>query len=292
MILVVMASMGAYAVANNAREQIKMVDAKVKDNVQIKTTLPTVSNDVFILRTVESTNFGHSSELAEKILGTKNLKDFGSDNTKSVLRDRDDSEIEVTIYKGGQLEYSTGKEWSNTYKKEEFLSEKQAKDAAKGIVQKLIDADTLNKDMVDISKSEIVNDEMCAYDTKNGKIDCKATNQHVNIPISYKGIKIDGPGGKVRTYFSKGGEMVGLINSVGKLVVDEKVSIITPKDAIEKLKQDGYRDIDITTMELVYEAKSPEESTGTIEPSYKIEGVQHTPSGDDIRFGMFIPAKK
>lgn len=286
---------GAVAVANEVRNG-KYTGPKYdqKDNVQIKADLPKVPKEVTLLK-VEDKNIGQrgSGNVAEKALGVKNLKETGSDNTKSVLNDKDNNDVEVTVYKGGQIKYSTGKELSGMYKKEELLSEKQAKDVAKGFVQRLVDADLLNKDTIgDVSKSEVVNDETCRYNLKDGKTECYASNQHVNVPLSYNGIKIDGGGGKVRTYLGKGGEVVGLMNSVGKLVPNKKVSVISVDDAIKKLKKDGYKDITIEKMEFVYELRSPEDGDGFARPAYKIEGVQHTPHGEDLKFGVFIPATK
>lgn len=291
-LLVSVTVVGAVAVAErNGILPDKSTWVKVKDNVVLDTRLPDVPKEVSVLK-IENKNLDEkgSSNIAEKILGVKN-KEIKSDNTRSVLGDKNNEELEVTVYRRGQLKYSTGNEWKNMYPKEEMASEKQAKDIASGYIKKLVDADLINKDMADTSKLEVVDDEIIGYNIKDGSTKTFASNRHVNLDLSYKGIPLRGAGAKVRIYTGKSGEMVGLLNSVGKLVPDKKVSIITPQDAIEKIKKDGYRDITIKSIRLVYDVKSPEENADYIEPAYDIQGHMHTPNGD-AGFALIVPAAR
>lgn len=264
---------------------------KVKDNVELKTRLPDVPKEVPILK-IDNKNLDErgSSNIAEKVLGIKNTE-IKSDNTRSVLGNKNDEETEITVYKRGQLKYSTGNEWKNMYTKDEMVSEKQAKDIAAGYIKKLVDADIINKDMADTSKLEVVDDEIVAYNIKDGSTKTFASNRHVNLDLSYKGIPLSGAGAKVRIYTGKSGDVVGLLNSVGKLVPDKKVPIITPQEAIEKIKKDGYRDITIESIRLVYDVKSPEENADYAEPVWDIQGQTHTPNGD-AGFALIVPATK
>lgn len=264
---------------------------KVKDNVELKTKLPDVPKEVPILK-IDNKNLDQkgSGNIAEKVLGIKNTE-IKSDNIRSVLGDKNNEETEITVYKRGQLKYSTGNEWKNMYKKEEMVGEKQAKDIAAGYIKKLADADLINKDMADTSKLEVIDDEIVAYNVKDGSTKTFASNRHVNLDLSYKGIPLSGAGAKVRIYTGKSGEVVGLLNSVGKVVPDKNVPIITPQDAIEKIKKDGYRDITIESIRLVYDVKSPEENVDYIKPAYDIQGHMHTPTGD-AGFALIVPATK
>lgn len=292
MLLISMTIVGAVAVAErNGIIPDKSTWVKVKDNVVLDTRLPDVPKEVSILK-IENKNLDErgSGNIAEKILGVKN-KEIKSDNTRSVLADKDNEELEVTVYRKGQLKYSTGNEWKNMYKKEEMVSEKQAKDIASGYIKKLVDADLISKDMADTSRLEVVDDEIIGYNTKDGSTKTFASNRHVNLGLSYKDIPLDGPGAKVRIYMGKSGEVVGLLNSVGKLVPDKKVAIITPKEAIEKIKKDGYRDITITSIELIYDVKSPEDNVNYVKPAYNIQGSMHTSNGD-AGFALIVSAEK
>lgn len=264
---------------------------EIKDNVELKTRLPDVPKEVPILK-IDNKNLDGkgSSNIAEKILGIKNTE-IKSDNTRSVLGNKNNEETEITVYKRGQLRYSTGNEWKNMYKKEEMASEKQVKDIAAGYIKRLADADLINKDMVDTSKLEVVDDEIVAYNVKDGSTKTLASNRHVNLDLSYNGVPLSGAGAKVRIYTVKSGEVVGLLNSIGKVVPDKNVPIITPKDAIEKIKKDGYKDITIESIKLVYDVKSPEEDADYIEPAYDIQGQMHTPNGD-AGFALIVPATK
>lgn len=295
MLLTSVMVVGAVAVAErNGIIPDKSTWVKVKDNVVLDTRLPDVPKEVPILK-IENKNLDErgSGNIAEKVLGVKNTEntEIKSDNTRSVLGDKSNEETEVTIYRKGQLKYSTGNEWKNMYTKEEMVSEKQAKDIASEYVKKLVDADLISKDMADTSRLEVVDDEVIGYNTKDGSTKTFASNRHVNLDLSYKGIPLNGPGAKVRIYTGKSGEVIGLLNSVGKLVPDKKVSIITPKEAIEKIKKDGYRDVTITSIKLIYNVKSPEENADYVEPAYDIQGSMHTPNGD-AGFALIVPAAK
>lgn len=293
-LIIGMAAMGALAVANEIRDgKYTGPWVKVKDNVEIKARLPDVPKEIPILK-VDNKNIdqGRSKGIAESILEVKNLGEIKSDNTRAAISVKDNNETEITVYKKGQLKYFTGKQWDEMYKKEDLPSDKQAKDISAKIVKKLIDEDLLNKDTVDVTKSEVTNDETCRAPVEQpDKVECFASNKHVNVDLSYKGIPLYGAGAKVRIYLGKNGELLGLLNSVGKVVPDKKVSIITPKDAIDKLKDKGYRDITIDSIRLVYDVKSPEEGVDYAEPAYDIQGKQHT-TEEDVSFAIMIPATK
>lgn len=247
----------------------------VKENVTLNTTLPAVPDEVFILK-VDDKNIDEPKyrKISENILGIKNP-----------------DKKEVKISKRGQMKFSTGKEWNNKYSKNEMVDEQQAKVKAGGYINKLADEDLLAKDMVDLSKLKVEYDEIFVY--QDGKKESFVSNQHINAPLSYDGISLHGGGAKVRVYLTKDGEMAGLLNSVGKLKPDKKVAIITPEKAIDILKEEGYKDITINSIELAYEVPPAEENADNIYPVYVFKGVMHnTASGEEISFYTTIPAIK
>ena len=287
----------------NVRENVPSEKTKeeitedVKENIVLKISLPKVPSEVFALK-IEDENIDtqRSKKIAEDILGlgiaTKNIEDKKLENGRGiVLTDKNNEEAEITIYKRGQLRYLSGKEWNEKYRQDDMLGEEQAKDKALGYVNKLVGEDLLTKSMVDSSKLEVAYDEIYTYDSRNGKIEKYVSNQHVNLETSYDGIPLRGAGAKVRVYLGKGGVVTGVLNFVGKIKSDKKVSVITPQEAVDKLKADGYKNMDIESMEFVYYVPPLHEDVNYIYPAYDIKGKIHM-RGSDIGFAQMIPATK
>lgn len=292
-LLVCMAVISAAAIAErDGKLPDKKSWVKVKDNIELKTALPVVPSEVAILR-IDNKNLDEKAalDIAEKVLGVKTTK-IKSDKDKIALGNKDDEETEITIYKKGQLKYSTGKEWKKIYKKEEVQSEKQAKDIAAGYIKKLADADLINKEISDSPIMEVVDDEIIAYNEKDKTAATFVSNRHVNLYLSHDGIPLSGAGAKVRLYTGKNGEVLGLLNSIGKWIPGKKVQLKTPDEAIEEMKTDGYRDVTIEIMRLVYNVKSPEDNVEDIQPAYDIRGYMHAYNGEGPHFALIVPAVK
>ena len=272
-LLISVASAGIIAAQDVMRTEYTGPWVEVKDNVELKTALPVVPEEVFILKADDKDiNEVKINKIAENILGIKNVENK-----------------DVKISKRGQMKYSTGNEWKNKYAKNEMLDEQQAKARAIGYINKLADEDLLARNMVDPSKLKVEYDEIYVY--KDGKKESFVTNQHINMPVTYEGIPLHGGGAKIRVYLTKDGEMAGLLNGIGKLKPDKKVAIITPEEAIDLLKEKGYRDITIDSMELAYEVQTLEENDDLVYPAYIFKGVMHA-SGEDLGFYTNVPAVK
>lgn len=276
-------------------EEIK--DAGYTENIVIKTALPKVPSEVFALK-IEDKNIDtqRSKKIAKDILGldiiTKNMEDKKLENGRGIsLVDKNNGEAEITIYERGQLRYLSGKEWNEKYKPNDMQDESKAKDKALGYINKLVGEDLFTKSMVDSSKLEVVYDEIYTYDSRNGNTERYVSNQHVNMETSYNGIPLRGAGAKVRVYFDKDGTVTGILNFVGKIKSDKKISVMTPQQVIDKLKADGYRNMDIESMDFVYYVPPVYQDVNYIYPAYDINGKTRT-RGSDVKFAMMIPATK
>lgn len=264
-------SIGIIGATDKMRGEYQVSSLPVKEQVVLRTALPDVPDKVFILSIEDKEiNETKAKRISEKVIGSnktnKSLKLFGK----------------------GQMKYSTGKEWTDNFTKKELLNEEQAKTKALGYIKKLAKEDLIDNNMVNSSKLEVVYDE--TFVVKDGKTESFVTNQHINMPLSVDGIPLHGGGAKVRVYLVKGGEMAGLTNGVGKLKKDKQVPIITPDEAINSLKENGYKNMTIDSLELAYEVLPPEENESFVYPVYVFKGLSHGPEGDNVSFYTNVPA--
>ncbi len=56
------------------------------------------------------------------------------------------------------------------------------------------------------------------------------------------------------------------------------------------MKEKGYKNITMSSIELVYEVPPPGKNADFIYPAYVFKGVMHTAFGDDIGFYTSVPA--
>jgi len=261
--------------------------AEVKENVQINAKLPDVPDQVAVLKVkAKKVDEVQNKKTVEKVLDIKPKESKKLPNGKGFAFK--DNENVAILYEGGQMKFSSGKELDNKFMKSEMLDEQAAKNKASGHIKKLTEQDMLDVSAADTSKMNVEYDEV--YVSNNGKIEKFFLNQHVNVETSFDGIPLRGPGAKIRTYFGKNGEMLGLLNGVGKPVADKKVNVISPEKAIELLKEKGYKDITIDSIEFAYEVPPISESAGFIYPVYIFQGKSHTPYGEDLLFYTSVPA--
>ena len=246
----------------------------VTEKVVLRTALPDVPDKVFILNIEDKEiDVEKAQKIADRIIGKNKT------NNKS-----------MKMFSKGQMKYSTGKEWSNNFSKKDLLDEEKAKTKALGYIKKLAKEDLIDTDMVNSSNLEVVYDE--TFVVKDGKNESYLSNQHINMPVSVDGIPLHGGGAKVRVYLLKDGEMAGLTNGVGKLKKDKQVPIITPEEAIDLLKEKGYLNMTIDSMELAYEVLPPEDNESFVYPAYVFKGVSHSPDGGDVNFYTNVPATR
>lgn len=265
------ASIGIIGANDMMRGEIQVPLPQVIEKVELKAALPDVPDKVFIL-SIEDKQLDDvkAKKIAERVIG--------NNKTNKSLK----------LFSKGQMKYSTGKEWTNNFTKKELLNEEQAKTKALGYIKKLAKEDLIDSNMVNSSSLEVVYDE--TFVIKDGKSESFVTNQHINMPLSVDGIPLHGGGAKVRVYLVKGGEMAGLTNGVGKLKKDKQVPIITPDEAIDALKENGYKNMTIDSLELAYEVLPPEENESFVYPAYIFKGVLHGPEGDNVSFYTNVPA--
>ncbi len=261
--------------------------AEVKENVQINTKLPDVPAQVSVLK-VNGKNFDEvqAKKLVEIALDIKAQESKKLPDNKGIALK--DNEKVVILYEGGQMKFSSGKELDNKFMKSEMLDDQAAKNKALGHIRKLAELDMLDVSAVDTSKMVVEYDE--EYISYDGKIEKFILNQHVNVETSYDGMPLRGPGAKIRTYFGKNGELLGILNGVGKPVADKKVPVISPEKAIELLKERGYRDVTIDSIEFAYDVPPTSENAEFIYPVYLFQGKSHTVYGEDVPFYTSVPA--
>ena len=113
---------------------------------------------------------------------------------------------------------------------------------------------------------------------RNGTIRKCVTNKHVNFQMYYNGVKLFGPGAKVRVYFS-GNDVSGVITQLWSVKVVGKAKILDEEEVIKKLG--GCK---VKSIELVYLAPLPDGET-YIYPAYAVKCVQ-----DGIEVGKIVPA--
>ncbi|MCX9010682.1 MAG: hypothetical protein OIN66_06115 [Candidatus Methanoperedens sp.] len=250
---------------------------------KIAAPLPDVPSEIFTLIPVDQgISKEHAQQITERVLGIKGeAADKG--NAWHIKNDTK----EIIIYKHGAIKYIDEAEtFEKMHNVSEMPGEKEASATAQGIFHKLADEGLLQRELIPASL-KIEDDEGRIY--KNGTIESFLLNRHVNAPLSYNGVPLDGAGAKLRIYLSKNGEVTGLLNFVGKLEPDKKVSVLTPSEAIETLKARGYRNVTVESFEFVYEVPPPSE-TKSIIPVYIFKGKMFGKDGSVAGFAQVVPA--
>ncbi|WP_456328778.1 hypothetical protein [Archaeoglobus sp.] len=115
---------------------------------------------------------------------------------------------------------------------------------------------------------------------RNGTIRKCVTNKHVNFEMYYNGVKLFGPGAKIRVYFS-GNDVSGVITQLWNVKVAGKVKILD-RDAVVK-ELNGK--CEVKSIELVYFVPLPEGDRTYIYPAYAVRCVQ-----DGVEIGKIVPA--
>lgn len=250
---------------------------------RIAVPLPDVPAEIFTLIPVDQgISKEQAQQITERILGIRgDVSDRGNawhikNNTK-----------EIIIYKHGAIKYIDEAEaFGKMHNVSVMPGEKEASAIAQSYFHKLADEGLLQRELIPASL-KIEDDEGRIY--KNGTIEGFLLNRHVNALLSYNGVPLDGAGAKLRIYLSKNGEVTGLLNFVGKLEPDKKVSVLTPSEAIEILKSRGYRNVTVESFEFVYEVPSPSEMKSII-PVYIFKGKMFGKDGSVAGFAQVVPA--
>jgi hypothetical protein len=116
---------------------------------------------------------------------------------------------------------------------------------------------------------------------RNGTAKKCITNRHVNFQLYYNGIKLFGPGAKVRVYFS-GDDVAGVITQLWDVKVVGKAKVLDREEVIKKLNDECGS---IGSIELAYFVPLPEDGRTYIYPAYVVECVQN-----GVSVGKIVPA--
>ena len=120
---------------------------------------------------------------------------------------------------------------------------------------------------------------------RNGTTKECTTNVHVNFDMYYNGVRLFGPGAKVRVYFGERG-VGGVISQLWSLKSVGKVKIKGEREVINEIEKGGAK---ITSVELVYFVPLPEEAKTYVYPAYV---VKYTTSigGQRVEMAKIVPA--
>lgn len=250
-----------------------------------------VPEEVYVLKVVDQKiSKDRAQQIAERIIGIEGeVVDRG--NAWSIKN----GTKEVTVYKYGAVKYlDDEKVWGEGYREDEMPSERDAKLKAQKFVNVLINESLIDKELLqqDIILAMKLEKDVRVIAYRNGTIQKYVSNVHVNVPLSFNGIPLHGAGGKLRVYLTKGNEVVGLLSFVGKIEPDKKVQVLSPEEAIERLKKMGYGNSKIESVQFVYDVPSPDEMPKSIIPVYIFKGTIFAKDGSSLKFVRIVPAVK
>jgi hypothetical protein len=251
--------------------------------LRIAAPLPNVPSEIFTLTTVDQgISKEHAQQITERVLGIR-----GDAVDKGNAWHIKNGSKEVIMYKLGAIKYMDESEsFGKRNHANEMPSGKEASAIAQRYFHKLADEGLVQRELIPMSL-KIEDDEERIY--RNGTIESFLLNRHVNAPMNYNGVPLHGAGAKLRVYLSKDGGVTGLLNFIGKLEPDKKVSVLTPSEAIEIFKARGYRNATVESLEFVYEVPPPSEMKSII-PVYIFKGKMFGNDGSVAGFVQVIPA--
>jgi len=154
---------------------------------------------------------------------------------------------------------------------------------AKDIADKFLEEFNLRPKMK-VKYKGTVDDEKIIY-FRNGTKVKLIMNRHVNYELEYNGIRLIGPGAKVRVYLGDDGRVTGVITQLWTVKPVKKVKIKSPEEVARELG------VNVDSIELVYYVPTFENNTNKayIIPAYVIKA--HTIiDGTPVRIGKIVPA--
>jgi len=253
--------------------------------VIVYANLPSVTDEIAILKTV-------TPEITqERALDIANVV-F---NVSGEFKELDDvwkvwsGTRTVWVYKSGGIIYDTTEVWGR-HLREELPSESACKDIADSFLENLRRKGLLQSTL-DTAFKDVVSDEgMIAH--RDGRIENYIANIHVNYSLSFSGIKVSGPGAKLRVYIGKGGEVTGFMGNLWEVSERKIVGMLKPEEAIELFKKRDYGAIKaaVRSIELMYYVPPPTVKTAYIIPVYQFNGEFTLEDGSAIGFVEFLPA--
>lgn len=264
-----------------------MAAQSVSGTITVEAPLPSVPAEMYTLKVIDQKiSKEHAQQITERLFGIRGeVIDKG--NAWFIKNETK----EIVVYKHGAIKYLDAPEvWCSKHPAGEMPNEIDAKLTAQKFIHRLADEGLLRREIIPAAL-EIERDiEVIAY--RNSIMENYVLNVHVNSPLSYNNIPLHGAGAKLRVYLTKGSEVVGLLNFVGNLEPDKKVAVLSPEEAIEKLRGMGYGSSKIESIEFVYDVPSPSEMPKGIIPVYIFKGTMFAKDGSALKFVQVVLAVK
>jgi hypothetical protein len=262
--------------------------------IVIDTTPPKVPSEMYVLKTVsKEITRKQVLEIAANVFSVSGEAQFINGSWNVIEGSR-----EVWMYESGSIKYFDNLKMENSLcSPQELPSVKNCLAIAEQFLEKLKAEELISKNL-ELSFAEVANDTT-VFALKDGTTTTFINNIHVNFALSYNGISLWGPGAKVRVYIGEEGEIIGFIGNFWEVELAEKVKILTPEQAAEKLKEVGYgksipRDMVskaiVKSIELVYYAPPPEAYNANIMPFYVIKGSLIGKDGCVADFAQIVSA--
>lgn len=265
------------------------------EEIIIETNLLEVADEVYVLETMpRKITREQVLKMALELFNMRSEPQFTDNAWKIVEGSR-----ELSVYASGGIKYfDNDKMCCAAYTWQELPLTENCIAIAEQFLRRL-KAEGITSRSLQISFSDVANDTITIYYTVNGSEKTMLNNIHVNFMLYYDGLPLWGPGAKVRVYIGKGGEIIGFIGSFWEVNASQKVRILKPRQAVEKLRELGYG-VDVPreriikavveSVELVYFTPSLEAEFTKITPAYVIKGKVYTNDGVATGFLQMLPA--
>ena len=262
--------------------------------IVIDAALPDVPSEMYVLeaqsKAISSEQATYIASAIFNVTGEPTL----ANGSWTIKKNR----LEVSIYETGSITFfDIAKMWDAGYTLAKPLPETEYKVIVEQLLEKL-PAQGISTGNLQISYNDIVGDtSVTAF--RNGTMITELNNVHVNFALSYNNTSVRGSGDTVRVYFGEEGRMIGFIGNFWQVEAVQKQKIITPAEAIEKLREIGYgmsmsKDLVSTaivkSIELVYLAPAPEASNPRLVPFYYISGELTGKDGGRGELLQMVPA--
>lgn len=247
--------------------------------IVVDATLPEVPSEMYIL---ESQPFGMTGEQAANIASEvfNVTGELTREDGAWIIRT---DQVEFSIYESGSIKFfDRPKMFGSGYFLETVPSDAECMRIAERFLEKLA-AYGVSAGDLQFSFEDIAEDMTVAASLVNGSQKTMINNVHVNFALSYNNIsvRVRGSEAEIRVYLGKEGEVIGFIGDFWKVEATRKQAILTPMQAIEKMREVGYgaymprglvSNATVKTIELAYFASSPEARNVMLVPAYYISG--------------------
>lgn len=242
----------------------------------IQAVLPEVPDKLKVLRSIPvELSYADMTNVAS-IFGVSGE----AKNVNGIWRIEKDSK-ELVIYTSGNLRFFHNSEmWNNGYERSQLPATAECINIADGLLSILRAKGLIFGDLgVTFTDTALDTSEFCNI---NGSRATMVNNVHVNFALSYGEMPLWGPQAKVRVYVGKGGEVIGFIGDFWRVEPSDEVTILTPTEAVEKLRDVGYttnmskgavEQATIKSIALVYMAPQAGSEPSIITPVYVVSGT-------------------